>query len=35
MRDEDILRHARQLVLPAIGAGGQHKLMDAHVMVVG
>ena len=35
MRDEDILRHARQLVLPAIGAGGQQKLMDAHVMVVG
>lgn len=35
MRDQDILRYARQLVLPAIGAGGQRRLMDAHVMIVG
>lgn len=35
MNDEQLLRYSRQMMLPEIDAGGQLKLLDASVLIIG
>ena len=35
MNDEQLLRYSRQIMLPEIDAGGQARLADAHVAIIG
>lgn len=35
MNDQQLLRYARQLLLPQVDVDGQQALLDAHVMVIG
>lgn len=35
MRDEQLLRYGRQIMLPALDVAGQQKLLDARVLIVG
>lgn len=35
MKDEQLLRYSRQIMLPEIDAGGQQKLADARVLIIG
>lgn len=35
MDDNQLLRYSRQIMLPEIDAGGQQRLLDAHVLVMG
>ncbi|MEX2524982.1 MAG: molybdopterin-synthase adenylyltransferase MoeB [Gammaproteobacteria bacterium] len=35
MNDDDLLRYSRQIMLPEIDAGGQMKLADATVLIIG
>ena len=35
LNDQDLERYARQVIMPAIGEGGQEKLLSARVLVVG
>jgi adenylyltransferase/sulfurtransferase len=35
MRDRDLQRYSRHIMLPAIDIAGQQRLLDAHVLVVG
>lgn len=35
MRDHDLQRYSRHILLPAIDIAGQQRLLDAHVLVVG
>ncbi|WP_018694312.1 HesA/MoeB/ThiF family protein [Algicola sagamiensis] len=35
LTDKDFQRYSRQIMLPEVGEHGQHKLMNAHVVIVG
>jgi molybdopterin/thiamine biosynthesis adenylyltransferase len=35
MKDEELLRYSRHILLPEIDAAGQQALIDAHVMIIG
>lgn len=35
MKDEELLRYSRQIMLPELDVAGQQKLVDAHVLIVG
>ncbi|HED18191.1 MAG TPA: molybdopterin-synthase adenylyltransferase MoeB [Gammaproteobacteria bacterium] len=35
MDDQQLLRYSRQIMLPQIDAGGQQKLLDSHVLIIG
>ncbi len=35
MKDEQLLRYSRQIMLPQVDIQGQQALLDAHVLIVG
>ena len=35
LRDEQLDRYARHIILKEIGGGGQKRLLDAHALIVG
>ena len=35
MKDEQLLRYSRQIMLPEMDVAGQQKLLDATVLIVG
>jgi adenylyltransferase/sulfurtransferase len=35
LSDEQLLRYSRHILLPEIGIDGQHRLLEAHVLVIG